>query len=78
METKKIIILGAMVVLGAGVFFAMQNLNTPAPVQTQVAAPVIKVKEVEYARVLAVDSDVTTGQRISEDMLTTIKWPVEA
>lgn len=78
METKKILILGAMLVLGGGVFFAMQNLNTPAPIQTQGSAPVIEIQEVEYAPVLAIDSDVSTGQRISEDMLTSIKWPVEA
>lgn len=78
METKKILILGAMLVLGGGVFFAMQNLNTAAPVQTQAAEPVIKIQEVEYAPVLAIDSDVSTGQRITEDMLTSIKWPVEA
>jgi len=31
METKKIIILGAMAVLGFGVFYAMKNLGAPAP-----------------------------------------------
>lgn len=78
METRKIIILGAMLVLGGGVFYAMQNLNTPAPAPQQSAAPVIQIQEVEYAPVLAIDADVPTGQRISEDMLTNIKWPVEA
>lgn len=77
METKKIVILGAMVVLAGGVFYAMQQLNAPAPVQ-QVAAPKIQIQEVEYAPVLAIDADLTTGQRITEDMLTSIKWPAEA
>ncbi len=78
MERKKILILGAMLLLGGGVFFAMQNLNTAAPVQQQVVAPQIKIQEVEYAPVLAIDSDVSTGQRLTEDMLSSIKWPVEA
>ena len=78
METKKLIILGAMVVLGGGVFFAMQSLGgTQAPVQ-QAAAPRIEIQEVEYVPVLAIDADVAIGQRIREDMLTTIKWPAEA
>lgn len=78
METKKIVILGVMVVLAGGVFYAMQKMNTPAPVQQQTVAPVIKIQEVEYAPVLAIDADLTTGQRITEDMLTSIKWPAEA
>lgn len=79
METKKIIILGAMVVMGGGVFYAMQNLGaaTPPPVQ-QAAAPQIQIQEVEYVPVLAIDANLSTGQRITEDMLTSIKWPAEA
>jgi pilus assembly protein CpaB len=78
METKKIIILGAMAVMGLGVFFAMQNLNTAPAGPIQTAEPIIKIQEVAYAPVLAIDADVPVGRRISEDMLTTIKWPVEA
>jgi pilus assembly protein CpaB len=78
METRKIIILGVMAAMGIGVFFAMQNLATPAPAPVQTAAPAVQVQEVEYVPVLAIDVDLTTGQRISEDMLTTIKWPAEA
>jgi pilus assembly protein CpaB len=79
METRKIIILGAMVLLGGGVFYAMQNLGaaTPAPAQPA-AAPEVVIEEVEYAPVLAIDADLSTGQRITEDMLTSIKWPAEA
>ncbi|MEP3654133.1 MAG: Flp pilus assembly protein CpaB [Litorimonas sp.] len=79
METKKIIILGAMLVMGGGVFYAMQNLGAPppAPIQ-QAAAPQIQIQEVEYVPVLAIDADVSTGQRITENMLTSIKWPAEA
>jgi len=79
METRKIIILGAMVVLGGGVFFAMQKLGAPAPQPVQQAlTPEVVVQEVEYVPVLAIDADVSTGQRITENMLTSIKWPAEA
>jgi len=78
METRKIIILGAMLLLGGGVFFAMQNLNTAAPVVQTDVAPVVQIQEVEYVPVLAIDADVSTGQRITEDMITRIKWPAEA
>ncbi len=78
METRKIIILGAMALLGGGVFYAMQSLGTPAAAPIQQAAPQIEIKEVEYVPVLAIDADLSTGQRITEDMLTSIKWPAEA
>ena len=79
METRKIIILGAMVLMGGGVFYAMQNLGAPAPAPIQQpAAPQIQIQEVEYVPVLAIDADVSTGQRITEEMLTSIKWPAEA
>lgn len=76
METKKIIILGTMLLLGGGVFFAMQSLG--APQQTTALAPVIEIQEVEYVPVLAIDADLSVGQRISEDMLMSINWPAEA
>lgn len=78
METKKIIILGAMAVLGFGVFYAMNNLGAPAPAPVQQAAPEIQIQEVEYVPVLAIDADLNTGQRITEEMLTSIRWPAEA
>lgn len=78
METRKIIILGAMLVLGGGVFFAMQNLNTAAPVKQEASEPVVQIQEAKYVSVLAIDADVSTGQRITEDMLTRIRWPEEA
>ncbi len=79
METRKIIIVGAMLVMGGGVFYAMQNLGAaPATAPVQVAAPEIQIQEVEYVPVLAIDADVSVGRRITEDMLTSIKWPAEA
>jgi len=79
METRKIIILGAMLLLGGGVFFAMQNLNTAEPVvQTEAPKTVVQIQKVEYVPVLAIDADVSTGQRITEELLTRIQWPEEA
>jgi len=78
METKKIIILGAMAVLGFGVFYAMNNLGASAPAPVQQAAPEIQIQEVEYVPVLAIDADLSMGQRITEEMLTSVKWPAEA
>ncbi len=78
METKKIIILGAMVVMAGVVFVGINNLNAPVAPVAVAAAPEIKIQEVEYVPVLAIDVDVTTGQRITEEMLTSIKWPAEA
>jgi len=78
METRKIIILGVMVLLGGGVFYAMNNLGAPTNAPVQTTAPEIQIQEVEYVPVLAIDVDLSTGQRISEDMLTSIKWPAEA
>lgn len=79
METKKIIILGAMAIMGGVVFFGMKNLGATPDVPVQVAAaPEIQIQEVEYVPVLAIDADLNTGSRITEDLLTTIKWPAEA
>lgn len=78
METRKIIILGAMVLMGAGVFYAMQQVGTSSAPPLPVTAAPVEVKEVEYVPVLVIDADVTTGQRITEEMLSSIKWPAEA
>jgi pilus assembly protein CpaB len=79
METRKIIILGTMAVLGFGVYYAINNLGAPAsaPVQ-QTVEPQIQIQEVEYVPVLAIDADLSTGQRITEEMLTSIRWAAEA
>jgi len=78
MDTKKVIILGAMAVLGVIVFLNVRKLGTPPPAPVRAALPEILVKEVEYVPVLALDVDLNTGGRITEDMLTTVKWPAEA
>ena len=77
METRKIIIVGMMVVMGSGVFYAVNSLgSSSAP--TVDLTPQIQIQEVEYVPVLVIDADVTRGQRITESMLTSKKWPAEA
>ena len=76
MENRKIIILGVMLLMGGGVFYAMQNLGTPAPAAP--VAPRVEIQKVEYVPVLAIDVNLSTGQRITEAMLTSIQWPAEA
>ena len=66
-----------MLLMGGGVFYAMQNLGTPTASIAPVA-PEIQIQEVEYVPVLAIDVNLSTGRRITEDMLTSIQWPAEA
>ena len=67
-----------MVLMGGGVFYAMQRIGTPADPVQEAVAPRIEIQEVEYVPFLAIDADVSTGERITEDMITTINWPAEA
>jgi len=78
MDTKKIIVLGAMAVLGFVVFTQVKKLGTPVEVpQTEVKTEVI-VEKVEYVSVLSVDANLSVGQRLSESMISSIEWPAEA
>lgn len=78
METKKIIVLGAMAVLGVIVFTQVRKMGTPVTVpQTEVKTEVV-VEKVKYVDVLAIEADLSIGQRISESMITSIEWPAEA
>lgn len=78
METKKIIVLGAMAVLGVVVFTQVKKMGTPAPVVDVPVQTEVVVEKVKYVPVLAVSSDLSVGQRISEGSLTFIDWPAEA
>ena len=78
MDTKKIIVLGAMAVLGFVVFTGVRKLGTPAPTSQAEPQVIIQEAAVEYVSVLAIDADVSVGDRISEDMITEIEWPAEA
>ena len=78
METRKIIILGVALLMGGGIFYAMNNLGAPTTAPVQAVTPKIQIQKVEYASVLAIDGDLSTGQQITEDLLTSIKWPEEA
>ena len=78
MDTKKIIVLGAMAVLGFVVFTGVRKLGTPAPTSQVEPQVIIQEAAVEYVSVLAIDADVSVGDRISEDIITEIEWPAEA
>ena len=78
MDTKKIIVLGAMAVLGFVVFTGVRKLGTPAPTSQAEPQVIIQEAAVEYVSVLAIDADVSVGDRISEDIITEIEWPAEA
>ena len=78
MDTKKIIVLGAMAVLGFVVFTGVRKLGTPAPTSQAEPQVIIQEATVEYVSVLAINADVNIGERISEDMITEIEWPAEA
>ena len=78
MDTKKIIVLGAMAVLGFVVFTGVRKLGTPAPTSQVEPQVIIQEAAVEYVSVLAIDADVSVGDRISEGIITEIEWPAEA
>ena len=78
MDTKKIIVLGAMAVLGFVVFTGVRKLGTPAPTSQAEPQVIIQEAAVEYVSVLAIDADVSVGDRISEGIITEIEWPAEA
>lgn len=78
METKKIIVLGAMAVMGFIVFTSVKKMGTPPPVDTTPVQAEVIVEKVKYVPVLAVANDLAVGQRINENTLTSIDWPAEA
>jgi len=78
MDTKKIIVLGAMAVLGFVVFTGVKKLGTPPPPTQAKPEVIIEKTKVEYVSVLAIDADVRVGERIGEHMITEIEWPAEA
>ena len=78
MDTKKIIVLGAMAVLGFVVFTGVRKLGTPAPTSQAEPQVIIQEAAVAYVSVLAIDADVSVGDRISEGIITEIEWPAEA
>lgn len=78
MDTKKIIVLGAMAVMGFIVFTSVRKMGTPPPVDTTPVQAEVVVEKVKYVPVLAIANDLAVGQRITESTLTTIDWPAEA
>jgi len=78
MDTKKIIVLGAMAVLGFVVFTQVKKMGTPVVVPQAAVETEVVVEKVKYVPVLAVANDYSVGQRLSEGGITSIEWPAEA
>ena len=78
MDTKRIVIVGGMLIAAGVIFTQVRKMGTPAPVVTTTAAPEIIVEKVKYVKVLAAAEPLNTGQRLSERSITTIQWPAEA
>lgn len=78
MDTKKIIVLGAMAVLGFVVFTQVKKMGTPVTIPAAAVETEVVVEKVKYVPVLAVANDYSVGQRLSEGGITSIEWPAEA
>lgn len=74
MDTKRVALMGGLLVLAGGMFFMIKNMEA-APVQ----APIVqKVQEIPMSHVLVANVTVGYGQRLGEDTLSWKKWPTEA
>lgn len=80
MDTKRIALLGGLVVLGGFMFIQMQKLgNQPPQVIVKEAAPAQPVvQEIEMAHVLVPNQPINRGQRVKPEMLEWRKWPMDA
>lgn len=78
MDTKKIIVVGAMAVLGFIVFTQVKKMGTPVVVPEAAVETEVVIEKVKYVPVLAVANDYSVGQRLSEGGITSIEWPAEA
>jgi len=69
MDKKRLILMGALAVVGVIVFTQAQKLaqNTSEPT----AAPIVEVEQVEYQDILAASADIPFGGRLSS---ANIKW----
>jgi pilus assembly protein CpaB len=79
MDTKRIALIGGMVVLGGFMFLQMKKLGTPPPAPKAAAvaeAPVIQ--QIEMAHVLVANQTLYLGTRLTPEMLEWRKWPKDA
>ncbi len=76
MDTKRIILAAGLGLAAIVVFTQVRKMGTPAPVKTEVAAPIIQ--QVEYVDVLVAAKSLPLGGRITDSALKWKKWPAEA
>jgi pilus assembly protein CpaB len=76
MDKKRLILMGALAVVGVVVFTQAQKLgqNTSEPI----AAPIVEVEQVEYQDILAASADIRFGGRLSSANIKWKQWPKEA
>ncbi|WP_409432513.1 Flp pilus assembly protein CpaB [Litorimonas sp. RW-G-Af-16] len=74
MNTKKIILMGAMLLMAGVIFTQVKKLNAPQEFE----APAPTIEKVKYERVLAASEDLGLGARVGSSSLRWIDWPEEA
>lgn len=80
MDTKKILLLGGLVIIGVVGFMQLRKMSTPPPAPPVVAAaPVAEViSNVEYVDILVAAQDIPRGTRLTPDFMQWKRWPAEA
>lgn len=79
MDTKKLLLVGGLGVVGIIAFLQLQKLSAPAPVAEPVAtAEPTVINAVDYAEILVAANDIPFGSRITQEQLAWRKWPAEA
>ena len=74
MDTKRIALVGGMVVLAGFMFVQMKKMGTPSATPVaQTQAPI--VQKIEMSQVLVSTRDAYIGTRVTEDMLKWQEWP---
>lgn len=76
METKKILLMGGLLVCSAVVFLQVKKLGTPPPpAPVAQTAPKQVVVEQKMAQVLVANTNVYMGTRLNPEMLKWQEWP---
>ncbi len=78
MDTKKIALLGGLIVLGGFMFVQMKRLGTPPPTVEVAAAPAPVVQETPMTDILVANQTLPVGTRVGPEMLVWRQWPAEA
>ena len=83
MDTKKMILVGALGAVAVVSFLQLQRMNAGSgsvpETPQEVAAPTVEyVNEVDYAEVLVATQDIPLGTRLNSSVISWKKWPSEA